>query len=80
MPPEIAVFSKFEFEKSCGSNLSGFTNSLITCKTWDNKIWVNQGFDVLPTTNTTTTISTDTSLQTPYLRFDLTGFINPRSL
>jgi hypothetical protein len=41
MPPEIAIFSKFEFEKSCGSNLSGFTNSLITCKTWDNKIWVN---------------------------------------
>ena len=41
MPPEITIFSKFEFEKSCGSNLSGFTNSLITCKTWDNKIWVN---------------------------------------
>jgi len=80
LPPEIAIFSKFDFEKSCGSRLKGFTNDLITCKTWDNKIYVNQGFDAGPTTNSTTTVSTDVGLQTPYLEFDLTGFVNPRSL
>lgn len=41
MPPTIKIYSEGDFQRRCGSNLVGFTNNLITCKTHDNLIFVN---------------------------------------
>jgi hypothetical protein len=79
MPPGITISSQQEFQKNCASNLVGFTNILVTCKTRDNLIWVNQGFDLKATSVSTETTSSDKSVRTPYIAFDLIGFVNPRS-
>ena len=79
MPKEVSIWSKFTFERSCASNLVDFTYKPVSCKTIGNQIWVNMGFTISNTMNTTSTLPGQI-LQTPILRFDLTGFLNPRSL
>jgi len=45
MPPQIKIYDSFEFARSCGSNLRGFNNTLVTCKVRDSTLYVYQGFD-----------------------------------
>jgi len=78
MPDEITIYSKRDFERDCGENVSNFTYTGIECKTRDNKIWIMNGFKNDPTNNVTN--EENDELDPPHLQFDLVGFRNPRSI
>jgi hypothetical protein len=76
LPNDISISNKSDFETSCGLDLSGFTNSKITCVVTNSgrTIQIKDGF---LTKGTSTLSNTNKLYLPPTLQFTLDKFTNP---
>jgi hypothetical protein len=75
LPDDVVVYDERSLERDCSYNIDQFTFSRINCKVNGNVITINSGFTSQPTT-----VMTDNdTMDPPILLFSLPQFWNPRS-
>ena len=79
LPNDIFISNKSDFETSCGLDLSGFTNSKITCVVTNSgrTIQIKDGF---LSKGTSTLMDSNKLYSPPTLQFTLNKFTNPSKL